>query len=132
MARVLSPENDRDFQFTLGVGEKRLDGVFGGVSYKPAREVELLYEFDTYDSNFGVRINPHPDWHVMLGSVAGDFTYGVSLAKTLTSSRNPKPVRAATSLTRHPVAEGKASTVSDILALELAQLGLEKHSGWLE
>jgi hypothetical protein len=114
-----------DFQFTLGVGEKRLDGVFGGVSYKPAREVELMYEFDTYDSNYGVRFNPHPDWHITMGSVAGDFTYGVSFTKTLPSSRNPKPKREGVTLARQPAMEGEASAVADLLAIELAQLGLE-------
>ena len=114
-----------DFQFTLGVGEKRLDGVFGGVSYKPVREVELMYEFDTYDSNYGVRFNPHPDWHVTLGSVAGDFTYGVSFTKALPSSRNPKPLHEGVTLARKPVMDGEAGTVADLLAIELAQLGLE-------
>ncbi len=114
-----------DLQFTLGIGEKRLDGVFGGVSYKPVREVELMYEFDTYDSNYGVRFNPHPDWHLTMGSVAGGFNYGVSFTKTLPSSRNPKPVREGVTLARHPVVEGEANAVADLLAIELAQLGLE-------
>ncbi len=114
-----------DLQLTLGVGEKRLDGVFGGVSYMPCPAVELVYEYDTYDSNFGIRISPHKDWHFKLGLVAGDYSYGFSFTKALPTSRNPKPVRAGHSLSRRPVAECDDLAASGILALELARLGLE-------
>lgn len=40
-----------DFDFTLGFGNKRIDGVFGGVRYRPQgfRELALVAEYDAYD-----------------------------------------------------------------------------------
>lgn len=40
-----------DFDFTLGVGDKRIDGVFGGVRYRPKgfKEWALVAEYDAND-----------------------------------------------------------------------------------
>jgi hypothetical protein len=40
-----------DFDFTLGYGDERIDGAFGGVRYRPARFPgwSLLYEYDAND-----------------------------------------------------------------------------------
>jgi hypothetical protein len=115
-------------QFTLGYGDKRLDGFFGGVSIKPVEKLDLMYEYDSYDHNFGVRFSPHPDWHLTAGSVAGDFTFGLSYTKQLPSSRNPKPIREGVTLSRLPV---ESDTAIDELSKELVRQGLQNvRVGW--
>ncbi len=111
-------------QFTLGLGDKRLDGVFGGVALSPVPEVDLLYEYDTEEHNFGLRLNPHPDWHLTLGSVNGDFAFGFSYGKVLPSSRNPKVTPPSRRAERMPLAAGIAAAELDELAEQLGRQGL--------
>gem|GEM_PF-1120213 len=110
-------------RLTLGVGDKRLDGVFGGVEVSPVPELELLYEYDTYDHNYGVRLNPHPDWHLTLGLVSDDFSWGVSYGKVLPSSRNPKDEPAARRVKRMPLVKGVRAEELNSLAGLLAREG---------
>ncbi len=111
-------------RLTLGVGDKRLDGVFGGVEISPIPELDLMYEYDTYDHNFGVRLNPHPDWHLTLGSVNEDFSWGVSYGKVLPSNRNPKGEPPAQRAERMPLVTGTEAADLDELANRLARQGL--------
>lgn len=111
-------------RLTLGVGDKRLDGVFGGVEISPIPELDLMYEYDTYDHNFGVRLNPHPDWHLTLGSVSDGFSWGVSYGKVLPSNRNPKGEPPAQRAERMPLVTGTEATDLDELANRLARQGL--------
>ncbi len=109
---------------TLGVGNKRLDGVFGGVEISPIPQLDLMYEYDTYDHNFGVRLNPHPDWHLTLGSVNEDFSWGVSYGKVLPSSKNPKDAPSERHIERMPLVDGMGSEQMDALAARLAREGM--------
>jgi len=111
-------------RFTLGVGDKRLDGVFGGVEISPVPELDLMYEYDTYDHNFGLRLNPHPDWHLTLGSVNDDFSWGVSYGKVLPSNRNPKYSPPSQSVKVTPLVKGIRAEELNSLAGLLAREGL--------
>ncbi|MCD6283011.1 YjbH domain-containing protein [bacterium] len=111
-------------RLTLGVGNKRLDGVFGGIEVSPIPELDLMYEYDTYDHNFGIRLNPHPDWHLTLGSVNDDFSWGVSYGKVLPSNRNPKGEPPAQRAERMPLTAGTEAADLDELANRLGRQGL--------
>ncbi len=112
-------------RLTAGYGNERFDGLFGGVELAAAKELDLLYEYDSHDHNFGVRVNPHPDWHLTLASVGGGFNFGLSYTKTLTSSRNPKEGLPPEPVEKKPLAEGTSGGELDRLAGELAANGLE-------
>ena len=111
-------------RFTLGAGNKRLDGVFGGVEVSPVPELDLMYEYDTYDHNFGLRLNPHPDWHLTLGSVSDGFSWGVSYGKVLPSNRNPKDTPPAHLVKQTPLVKGIRAEELNSLAGLLAREGL--------
>jgi hypothetical protein len=111
-------------RLTLGVGNKRLDGVFGGVEISPFPQLDLMYEYDSYDHNFGVRLNPHQDWHLTLGSVNQEFSWGVSYGKVLPSKRNAKYAPPAQSLKPTPLVPGTSGEELDTLAGLLAREGM--------
>jgi hypothetical protein len=68
-----------DFDFTLGFGNKRIDGVFGGMRYRPKglRELALVAEYDAYDypSDLGAAQSGAADIKKGPG-VALEYTWG--------------------------------------------------------
>jgi hypothetical protein len=112
-------------KLTAGYGNDRFDGFFGGVEVAAADELDLLYEYDSHSHNFGVRVNPHPDWHLTLASVSNGFNFGVSYTKTLTGNRNPKEEVPVQPVERMPLAAGTSAEELDQLAGKLAATGLD-------
>jgi len=112
-------------QLTVGFGDERFDGLFGGIALSPAPELELIAEYDSYDYNFGVRVSPHPDWHLTVGSAGGDFVAGLSYGKVVPHSRRPQDRPPEQAVVRAPLADDIQPENLDALAAQLAREGLE-------
>lgn len=79
---LVATEEINRFRFSLGYGfgPDRMDGIFGGAEIKAFDWLYLLGEYDTKDTNVGVRV-VSPDL----------FGYPVNLQSTLKSSVNKNP-----------------------------------------
>ncbi len=111
-------------KLTLGFGSKRLSGVFGGAEFKLSDEVALLYEYDRFDNNFGVRVKPSSSVNLLVGRVNDDFAFGFSYLKDLV------PRKGREEKVSEPIKRESVSAITDLASLEqigneLARLGYE-------
>jgi len=111
-------------KLTAGYGNRRIDGFFGGVEVAPVKQASLLYEYDSRNHNFGVRLSPGGRFNLLLASADEDFTFGVSYSYSLVPSQNG-PAEVASGLVRDPAAPECTTESLDALAARLAQAGFE-------
>ncbi len=52
---VVAGKRIGDARYDVGIGAHRLSGLFGGVSYDPARDIGTMLEWDSEHLNFGVQ-----------------------------------------------------------------------------
>ncbi|OPX23822.1 MAG: hypothetical protein B1H03_00360 [Planctomycetales bacterium 4484_113] len=111
-------------KLTAGYGNRRIEGFFGGVEITPLKEASLLYEYDSCQHNFGVRVSPGGHFNLLLASADRDFTFGISCSYGLQHS-GKRLAKNDARLTRDPVAVECSVDSLDALAAKLARAGFE-------
>lgn len=115
---------------SLGGGTDKYEGIFGGASYRPVPQVELMAEYDTEGFNAGARFHAAKWLSISLASLdGGDFGFGIGTKIDLHKYAKSEAKPANVPLVR---LDAKSQANPEMLAERLAENGYENVSAFVQ